>query len=361
MAGDDELVIDIPDDDLEGIEDSNEAPKAKKADGAEEGERGSAWNDLKDQVQSLTKQRDDDRKARERAESDRRASEERERRARDDAAIAQRDAAVARTEGVEGQRVAIENAIAASKQALDAAEAELASAGEAGDWKKIAAAQRRIGETAAELKQLEAGKASLPAATEGRVDTRREERRVPTEDEKFDRYIGQFKPRVQDWLRKHPECVKDQSKNERVIRAHHVAMDQGLEDGSDEYFDFLDQKMGYATDDSGGDNVKPNGKGGDPSLRAVPQQRQQPRQENRSMRVAPVSREGGGGSGGGGGGTQVTLTAGEQRNATDGTLTWNYDDPNGKFKKGDPIGIREMARRKAKMLKEGRYEIPYAS
>jgi hypothetical protein len=44
--------------------------------------------------------------------------------------------------------------------------------------------------------------------------------------------------------------------------------------------------------------------------------------------------------------------------ATDGTLVWNYDDPSGKakFKKGEPIGIREMARRKSLMTKEGRYD-----
>jgi hypothetical protein len=45
------------------------------------------------------------------------------------------------------------------------------------------------------------------------------------------------------------------------------------------------------------------------------------------------------------------------KSATDGTLVWNYNDPSGqnKFKKGDPIGTQEMARRKQSLSKAGRY------
>ena len=59
-----------------------------------------------------------------------------------------------------------------------------------------------------------------------------------------------------------------------------------------------------------------------------------------------------------GGATEVRLSAAEARSATDGTLVWNYEDPTGKgrFKKGEPIGIQEMARRKAALTKDGRYQ-----
>ena len=71
--------------------------------------------------------------------------------------------------------------------------------------------------------------------------------------------------------------------------------------------------------------------------------------------VAPVTPSPGGTSGGG---AEVHLTRGEAATATDGTLTWNYDDPSGqkKFKKGDPIGIQEMARRKKTMKEQGLYD-----
>ena len=57
----------------------------------------------------------------------------------------------------------------------------------------------------------------------------------------------------------------------------------------------------------------------------------------------------------------MRLTKGEAQSATDGTLVYNFDDPSGhkKFKKGDPIGIEEMARRKREMKKQGLYDRNY--
>jgi hypothetical protein len=53
------------------------------------------------------------------------------------------------------------------------------------------------------------------------------------------------------------------------------------------------------------------------------------------------------------------LTKNEAASATDGTLVWNYSDPKGKFKKGEPIGIAEMARRKKTMKEQGLYDKSY--
>ena len=77
------------------------------------------------------------------------------------------------------------------------------------------------------------------------------------------------------------------------------------------------------------------------------------------MPVAPVN--GGGGSGGAGNGAgaiTVSLSRTEAASATDGTLVWNFDDPSGqkKFKKGEPIGIQEFARRKREMKAQGLYD-----
>ena len=54
----------------------------------------------------------------------------------------------------------------------------------------------------------------------------------------------------------------------------------------------------------------------------------------------------------------MRLSAGEARAATDGTIVWNYDDPSGqkRFKKGDPIGVEEFARRKQAMKAQGLYD-----
>ena len=55
----------------------------------------------------------------------------------------------------------------------------------------------------------------------------------------------------------------------------------------------------------------------------------------------------------------VNLTASEARSAVDGTIVWDHDDPDGRFKSGDPIGYREFARRKvgAPPVKDARTRI----
>lgn len=79
------------------------------------------------------------------------------------------------------------------------------------------------------------------------------------------------------------------------------------------------------------------------------------------MAAAPVSRDGGAFTSGKLSPTQVVLSQGEQDAATDGiTHVWNYDDPKGKFKRGDAIGIREMARRKFEMQRQGLYDKSYS-
>jgi hypothetical protein len=48
------------------------------------------------------------------------------------------------------------------------------------------------------------------------------------------------------------------------------------------------------------------------------------------------------------------MTRGEHRAATE-TLTWNYDSPDGKHKRGSPLGVEEYLRRKSLMKQQGGY------
>jgi hypothetical protein len=128
--------------------------------------------------------------------------------------------------------------------------------------------------------------------------------------------------------------------NARMMAAHHQALAEGIALESDEYFDMVEKGIkGPAAKPAAKEQAKPAvGDGRRPSSGAAS----------------------GAGAGGGmnGGATTVTLTAREAASATDGTLVWNYDDPTGqnRFKKGDPIGIAEMARRKHEGKKAGLYD-----
>jgi hypothetical protein len=353
------LTIDIPDDDLEGIADAGNQDRPQPKDGGKQGDGADAGIEaLKTQVSTLTQERDDDRKKAEDAERRRQQAEADARRERQDADRARREAESARTDGVDAQRVAIDNAIAAAQASADNAESEYATAFEAGDAKKVAAAQRRIAKAEAELAQLNAGKAVLadqPARTarSDRSDDRSRPAKSTTEQERIDAYIGQFTPSAQEWLRRHVECVTDKSKNYMAIAAHNEAMAQGHQQDTQAYWSFIDRKMGYdggTEDDDGG-----------ASTGRASQQRQQPHQDGNGSNGMAASRKsapvrGSNGSGAGGRSTSVDLTLREQQMATDGTIVWNTG-----ALKGEPIGVKEYARRKLAMAKEGRFETPYAS
>ncbi len=356
---DGEIEVEVSLHDIGDITDTNLGPPpevAKKR--ADDGERARSTEpgavELRSQLDKMTRQRDDNQR---RADTEARARVDAENRAK----AASDEAEAAKSGSVDAQRVAIDNAIAANQAALDSAKKSLSAAWSEGKFDDAAEIQATIATSAAEIAQLKAGKMALGApdsTTTGRVERKADPKPepTPTEDEKFTRYISQFSPVAQRWLRAHPDAVTDPDLNARLIRAHHVAEDQGLEKEGEEYFRLLEQKLGYTTAGDGGTEVDI-----EPPRRTQQEARPVPRQQPaaRQRASAPVrgSDSGSGRSTNGNGQTlKVTLTAGEKANAEDGTIVWNRDDPQGRFKAGDPIGITEMARRKAALTAAGRYK-----
>jgi hypothetical protein len=348
---DGEVEVEVSLHDIGDITDTNSgpppAPVAKKSaeDAGRTVEPGAV--ELKSQLDKMTRQRDENQR---RADTEARGRADAEARAK----AASDEAEAAKTGSVDAQRLAIDNAITANQAALDSAKKSLAAAWAEGKFEDAADIQATIAANAAEIAQLKAGKMALgtPDTTTGRVEKKPDAR--PSEDEKFNRYISQFSPVAQRWLRDHPDAVTNPDLNAKLIRAHHVAEDQGLEKEGPEYFRLLEEKLGYI-DPGGGDDV-------DVDLPRRSQQERQPvaRQTVARQRAsAPVrgSDSGSGRANGNGSDTmRVKLSQGEREAATDGTLVWNHDDKDGRFKKGDPIGLNEYARRKVALEKAGRYK-----
>jgi hypothetical protein len=244
----------------------------------------------------------------------------------------------ARTQAHESTKNTIESSIAAAKSESQAAQDALTSAFEAGDAKAVAAANRRIARAEADLAMLEQAKVELPAQPQ----VRKVEQQPTNQNDPVEAFINSRTAPTANWLRAHRDFLTDDTKRTKMDRAHYAAMGEGITLDSPEYFDFVERKLGLKED-----TQKPSG--------VQQQQSTQQTQRRPTAPVAPVTPSGGGMNGGA---TEVRLTAAEAKSATDGTLVWNYDDPTGKgrFKKGDSIGIQEMARRKAALTKEGRYQ-----
>ncbi len=241
------------------------------------------------------------------------------------------------TQVVGSQLDTVVTGLEAAKSEADAAEREYATAFEAGDGAAMARAQRKIANAEARILTLSGAKDDLEEAAKRRPapadPTHRRAPQQPTDP--IERFAQGMSARSAACIRSHPECVTDPKLNARMLAAHNLALADDVVVDSDEYFRRIEE------------GVKPVTKKADP----------EPGSGRRPS--APAA---GGSTGGGsalnGGGIDVKLTKGEARSATDGTLVWNYDDPSGKnkFKKGEPIGLEEMARRKHYGQKAGLYD-----
>jgi hypothetical protein len=187
---------------------------------------------------------------------------------------------------------------------------------------------------AARLVRLDEAKADLETRkTEKRTEAPQGPRQA---DDPVEQYLSQFTERSQRWLRDHKEWISDPKKHARLLSAHHAAVADDYIADTDEYFKQVETILGMNK------TAETNGA-------SKPQQR-------RSPPVAPVNASGGAGSVSGG--NEVRLSKREAEAATDGTLVWNYPDPTGqnRWKKGEPIGLQEAARRKLQMQKDGLYD-----
>jgi hypothetical protein len=292
--------------------------------------------DLKGQFETLQTQTANERQRREAAERARAFAEER-------ATQAERQASQALGRAAESQYDTVLSGLEAAKAESESAEREYQAAYDAGDGKAMAAAQRKMARAEARAVEYEGAKNSIEARARRSDQEQTVERRTePTEasqvqqpSDPVEAYISQRTEPTQKWLREHKEWISDPSKNAKLTAAHWNAVGDGLAPDTPQYFEHVEKFIGLRQASKSG-NGAARKSGGPP--------------------VAPVGSPSGGGANGGS--NTVTLTAGEARAATDGTLTWNYPDPTGKnrWKKGDAIGVQEFARRKQEMKKQGLYD-----
>jgi hypothetical protein len=284
-----------------------------------------AVNELKAQFAQLETRANQDREARD-------AAEQRARQHAQEAERARQEVESVRTESAGSQLDAVTAGISTAETEATAAEAAYARAMEDGNFAEAAKAQRRMARAEADLGRLNEAKADI----EIRKAQPRPEPQIP--DDPFEAYVaGRTEPTAK-WLRNHRDWVVDPRKNAKLTSAHWAAVAEGLSADTDRYFEFVEIAIGER-------------KGADE--KTAPKKSSPP--------VAPVSRGGNGASIGSGSSNEVRLSKSEALAATDGTLVWNFSDPSGqnKFKKGDPIGINEFARRKRQMQLDGLYDKSY--
>ena len=232
--------------------------------------------------------------------------------ARRRADTAEREARVATARVADSDLDSVTNAISMVEMQREKVKRQLKDAMEAGDFDGTVKAQEDLSEAITKLNALKEGK--------NYIEQRKSE---PVNVDPQEAYIGKFTQRSQEYLRQHRELVTNENKNKRMISAHYEAEAEGHKPDSEAYFQFLDNKLGYADAPKKAPSRMPAG--------------------------APVSR-GNGDIQSGGNGNVIKLSSGEARAATDGSIVWNAG-----ANKGEPIGVKEYARRKSLMIKNGQY------
>lgn len=117
---------------------------------------------------------------------------------------------------------------------------DYAAAMAAGNYEHAAEIQSQMSINGAKLLQLENGKAALeqrianppPQQPEAPVD--------PVEQ-----VASQLSPRSAQWIRQHPECVRDKRLYMKMVGAHNIAIADGFQADTDEYFAEIERQMGY--------------------------------------------------------------------------------------------------------------------
>lgn len=162
-----------------------------------------------------------------RLEEERRLRLDAEKRARE---YAQRETS-ARNEVQDSNLTLVTNAIETVKQNNSILKSNYREAMSVGDFDKAAEIQEALSSNAAKLLQLEQGKQALESMPKAQP----EQIVDPVEA-----LASQLSPRSAAWLRKNPQCATDQRLFQKMLAAHNLAMADGIEPDSDEYFDFVE-------------------------------------------------------------------------------------------------------------------------
>lgn len=144
-------------------------------------------------------------------------------------------------------KAVIDQAMATARAEAETAERLLADAMQTGDSTAAAKAQRELARVEARLARLEEGREVI----EQRIKEKPQPQQRSPQNDDPERQIAAYTPRTQTWLRQHRDDIfGSQARQQLAVAAHIRAVNQhGLLPDTDEYFEFIDQEMGYSAMD----------------------------------------------------------------------------------------------------------------
>lgn len=235
-----------------------EAPKVEKVDGEEikvevedtpAGKSDTPKTEAKKQEVSADEGID---KLKRKFEVERQRAAEAERRAAEAEIYAQRASIV--TKDANYQLVV--GAIETVKGRSEALKAAYSSAMAAGDFDKAAEVQEALAVNAHQLSELSAGEREMRAQLEEAA--RQPIKPMPRNEEPLVEQIAKsVSAKSASWLRSHKDALNDERAVKRMFRAHEDAIDDGIEPDSNEYFEFIENRLGLRREEAAEEAPEP--------------------------------------------------------------------------------------------------------
>jgi len=103
-----------------------------------------------------------------------------------------------------------------------------------GDYGKTAEIQEALSLNAARLMELERGRSAMEQAPKPQR---------PDPVNPVEALASQLSPRSADWIRKNPNCVTDPRMYQKMVAAHNLALADGMQPDTDDYFSFVEDTL----------------------------------------------------------------------------------------------------------------------
>jgi hypothetical protein len=150
--------------------------------------------------------------------------------------VAATQAAKMQYEVVDNQRQLVSNTLDFVKQERVNLKAAYSQALSAGDFDAASEINDRIADLAAKILDLENGKAVMDAQAQ-------QPRSTSPAGDLVEQFASRLTPRSAAWVRSHPEYVRDPRLNQKMIAAHQMAVADGVEADTDDYFDYVEDVL----------------------------------------------------------------------------------------------------------------------
>lgn len=134
----------------------------------------------------------------------------------------------------------IHSAMENVKRNSDILKQHYAAALQAGAFDKAAEIQEHMAINSAKYLQLENGRSALQARLESQQN-----QPEPVPADPVEQVASQLSPRSAAWVRNHPQCITDKRLYQKMVGAHNIAVADGYSPDTDEYFDFIENQMGF--------------------------------------------------------------------------------------------------------------------